>query len=504
MINLMNLNMEIAFFFSLIISLLSSLLFLHPRVPIGFVRIHIMICAIPPIIALLNIVISNGGDFGPWYLDSLAWLMTLFVLTIGFIIQRYSVRYLLGDRAYRKYFSLFTLTTGAAAVSWLSNDVRLLVLCWGVTLFGLTLLIRVNKKWQLTKIASDRSGRLFAISWIALLVAVLWLSQITGQWQLSHALSNSNLDKVNSWEGTGIILLLVLSVMIPAAQWPFHRWLIESMVAPTPVSAVMHAGLVNAGGILLTRFAPLFDGGIAQILLLILASISVLLGTGMILVQVDYKRQLVASTISQMGFMLIQCALGAYLAAIIHLIMHGLFKGALFLQAGSAVPHASSPKGITRWSFTSSIMGILVGLVFWLYAPGDGYQLISALILGTSFSLSWTHLVAFGDGWIGRMTGFILLGAMLMVYITVHSFFYELMYETISYGIQPPLIVVVPIICLLLFTCLLVAWIARNRSSVTFMIIYLWLIKLGEPKPDLVESHPTYLAQLLSQGGNKG
>ena len=96
----------------------------------------------------------------------------------------------------------------------------------------------------------------------------------------------------------------------------------------------MHAGIVNAGGMILTLFAPLFNqGNVAQIILLILASISVLMGTGIMFVQVDYKRQLVGSTIAQMGFMLIQCALGAYLAAIIHAVLHGLFKSTLFLQS---------------------------------------------------------------------------------------------------------------------------------------------------------------------------
>ena len=127
--------------------------------------------------------------------------------------------------------------------------------------------------------------------------------------------------------------------MIPAAQWPFQRWLLDSVVAPTPVSAVMHAGIVNAGGMMLTRFSPLLSGDVAQIVLLVLSSISVLIGTGMMLVQVDYKRQLVGSTIAQMGFMLFQCALGAYLAAIIHAVLHGIFKSTLFLQAGSAIHH---------------------------------------------------------------------------------------------------------------------------------------------------------------------
>ena len=165
----------------------------------------------------------------------------------------------------------------------------------------------------------------------------------TGHWQLSQVMIQDRLSGIESWERTCIQLLLIFSVVIPAGQWPFQRWLLDSAVAPTPVSAVMHAGIVNAGGIILTLFAPLFNqGNVAQITLLILASISVLMGTGIMFVQVDYKRQLVGSTIAQMGFMLVQCALGAYLAAIIHAVLHGLFKSTLFLKAGSAI-HRDQP-----------------------------------------------------------------------------------------------------------------------------------------------------------------
>ena len=258
---------------------------------------------------------------------------------MGLIVQRYSIRYLLGDRSYRKYFTLLTLITIADSVAWLSDDLRLLLVCWGVTLLGLTLLIRLKKEWQVARNAAALSGRLFALSWLILLLAVIWVTQATGHWQLSLILTQNSLAQLGSWERTCINLLLIVAVVIPAAQWPFQRWLLDSVVAPTPVSAVMHAGIVNAGGIILTRFAPLFSGDVAQIILLILSSISVLIGTGIMLVQVDYKRQLVGSTIAQMGFMLIQCALGAYLAAIIHAVLHGLFKSTLFLQAGSAIHH---------------------------------------------------------------------------------------------------------------------------------------------------------------------
>lgn len=503
-----SLSMLTAFSISLAICALSALLLLHPGVPFCFVRIHVGIVAIPVFVALLALVTTDTNIiFGPWRLDPLAWLMALFVLTIGLVVQRYSVRYLLGDRSYRKYFALLTLITGAASVAWLSDDLRWLLVCWGTTLLGLTLLIGLNREWQVAKTTAALSGRLFALSWLILLLAIIWLTQVTGHWQLSLVLNKDSLAQLGSWERTGVNMLLVLAMVIPAAQWPFQRWLLESVVAPTPVSAVMHAGLVNAGGIMLSRFAPLFSGDLAQIFLLILASISVLLGTGIILVQVDYKRQLVASTIAQMGFMLIQCALGAYVAAIIHLVLHGLFKAALFLQAGSAVRRneitiRTSQRSSFVWQIAGGALGLLVGVGFWLTAPANGYQLVSALILGWSLSLAWTQLIAFGYGRIGRLAGIFLLGGAIMVFSIIYNALSGVLYETVGQGAQPPMPVVIVILFIFLSASVIGAWLARNRSSVSFSVLYLWLVRLGDSHPKSVESHPKYLTQYLSRGGN--
>ena len=278
-----------------------------------------------------------------------------------------------------------------------------------------------------------------------------------------------------------------MAVIIPAAQWPFQRWLLDSVVAPTPISAVMHAGIVNAGGMMLTLFAPLFNGDAAQIILLVLSSVSVLIGTGIMLVQVDYKRQLVGSTIAQMGFMLIQCALGAYLAAIIHAVLHGLFKSTLFLQAGSAIHHSkpvsrTNTTSSTLWTITGGILGLLVGLGFWSTSPGEAYQWISALILGWSVSLAWTQLVAFGYGRIGRIAGFTLFAGAAIVYNIIHTAFYKLLYETVQNGIQPPTPTAILLLVILLASSVIGAWLVRHRSSTFFAVIYLWLVRLGEPE----------------------
>lgn len=373
MLNQLNLNfLPIVFLILLAISVLISLIYLYPKTPLHFIRIHQGFIVLPPLVALVALLLNDGRIMvGPWHFDSLSWLLAFFVLTIGCVVQRYCVRYLLGDAAYRKYFALLTFTTAAASATWISNDFRLLLACWGATLLGLTLLIRLKKEWKVARNSAKICGIMFAISWGALMVSIVWITQSTNQWQLSTALTPNSLAQLDSWEKTCINLLLIIAVVIPAAQWPFGRWLLNSVVAPTPISAVMHAGIVNAGGIILTLFAPLFQGSFSQIILFIFSSISVLIGTGIMLVQVDYKRQLVGSTIAQMGFMLIQCALGAYLAAIIHAVLHGLFKATLFLQSGSAIQrhedafYTKQPLSLLS-KITGSGVGFLVGIGFWL------------------------------------------------------------------------------------------------------------------------------------------
>lgn len=395
-----------------------------------------------------------------------------------------------------------TLTTSADTLVWLSNDLRLLVVCWGVTLLGLTWLIRLNKEWKVSRKAAAISGRLFLLSWLLLMLVVIWITQATGQWQLSLVFVKNNMAQLASWEKTCINLLLIVAMVIPSAQFPFQRWLLDSVVAPTPVSAIMHAGIVNAGGLMLTRFAPFFTNSSAQMILLVLSIISVLLGTGIMLVHVDYKRQLVGSTIAQMGFMLIQCALGAYLAAIIHAILHGLFKASLFLQSGSAI-HSHKPYSFKDrpmpylWIITGGILGILTGIGYWHTYHGGGYQMISTLILGWSVTFAWNGLVAFGYGRVGKMAGLGLLAGAVFMFNIIHTALDRLLQETVLNGIQPPAPASILILFILLGGSAFGLWLVRHRSSTTFTIIYLWLVHLGEPHKDLVESHPKYLTKFL-------
>lgn len=496
------------FFASLALCFISALLVLNPKVPLPFVQIHAKVIALPPIAALAALLTANPGHASaPWRLDSLAWLLALFVLTIGFIVQRFSVRYLLGDRSYRKFFLLLTLTTGGASSAWLNDDLRWLLLCWGITLLGLTTLIGLNSAWQAAKNAAMYAGRIFALSWLAIAAAALWLSLATGHWQLSSAIAEKSLAQISSWEKTGIGLLVILTVMIPAAQWPFHRWLLDSAIAPTPVSAVMHAGLVNVGGVMLTRFAPMFSGEGLQLILLVPAVLSVLLGTGMMIVQSDYKRQLASSTVAQMGFMLIQCALGAYIAAVIHLILHGLLKAALFLQAGSAVRRyesdASKPgRPALPWSMAGGALALTLGIGIWVTDADDGYQLISALVLGWSLFVAWRQLVTASYGRVARIAGLFILTGAGLAFAIIHFVLHGILKEAVVQGAHPSAIAAVLTAVVLLTGSAAGALIVRQRFAWSGAL-YLRLVKMSEPHFDSVEERPNYLDHYLTQGGRQ-
>ena len=132
----------IVFFITLVIAILSGLVFHIPSVPIKYIKIHLYLIVLPIIVSVIGLLnVSDREQIGPFTMDHLAWLMGSFILILDFIIQKFSVRYLIGDRNYRKYFPLFTLITSFASIAWLSGDLRLMVLFWGATLLSLTLLI---------------------------------------------------------------------------------------------------------------------------------------------------------------------------------------------------------------------------------------------------------------------------------------------------------------------------------------------------------------------------
>ena len=133
-------------------------------------------------------------------------------------------------------------------------------------------------------------------------------------------------------------VLLVFGVLLKTAQLPFHGWMLQVMEAPTPVSALLHAGVVNIGGFVMIRLAPLMaHASIAQGMLIGVGLFTTIVASLVMTTRAAIKGVLAWSTIGQMGFMLVQCGLGAWHLALMHLLAHSLYKAHTFLSSGSVV-----------------------------------------------------------------------------------------------------------------------------------------------------------------------
>lgn len=263
-------------------------------------------------------------------------LLCCLILGVSFVVHRFSLRYMDGDRQYSRYFALLAALTFSAMVMALADHALLFGAAWTTSNLLLVLLMVHKSQW----VAAKNSGLLALFTLlpgsVALLLALMILGTVGHTYSIQELLSNPEiLSESARFLAASLILVAGL---IQSALWPFHRWLISSLNSPTPVSALMHAGLVNGGGILMVKFAPLMllHPEVLTVLF-ILGAISAVMGTLWKLLQSDIKRMLACSTMAQMGFMMMQCGLGLFAAAIAHLCWHGCFKAYLFLTSGSAV-----------------------------------------------------------------------------------------------------------------------------------------------------------------------
>lgn len=485
-------------------TLLSGLLLMHPRMPLRFVRCHTAIAALPVFAALAGLWFADGGA-GFFWNDRFAWTTVLFTQLLGFVIQRFSVRFMLGERRYRAYFPLMAFTTACVSTAWLSQDIRLLLAGWLLALSGMSGLIGLNAEWRVARAASAMAGRMFAASWLLLGAALAWLAVESGTWSLAQL--ESGVADIQAWKLTSIGLMVVAAILIVAGQWPFHRWLMDSVATPSPVSALMHAGIVNAGGIILTRLAPMFNGEATQLVLLFAGALSVMLGFGAMVVQADYKRQLVASTVAQMGFMLMQCALGAYLLALVHLFMHGFFKASLFLHAGSVVsrygesvssPGVGSPIRKFRFGW---LIGAAVFIGVWLQAPAQGSQWINGTIWGLSVLIAWSQLAEGGSEGRLRIRGIALFAAGIAVFLGVHKGLDELLSSSLPGANGPSLVWVLVLLALISTLAAFAAAMYRGGDSPIRTWLFLRLAAIGEPRAYGADPHPLAASDKPNKGG---
>ena len=273
--------------------------------------------------------------------DAVGGVVMLLVAFVGWVIVRYSQPYLNGERAERHYVRWLMATLATVSVVVATNHVLVLALAWTATSLALHRLLTFFGDRPPAVLAAHKKFIVGRAADLCMLAAAGLLFAAFGTLHIDRIALQATAAPLLPWTAQAAVLLIAGAALLKCAQLPFHGWLIQVMEAPTPVSALLHAGVVNLGGFVLLRFAPLVaDVLAAQVLLVAAGAATAVLAALVMTTRISIKVMLAWSTCAQMGFMLMQCGLGVWEMALLHLVAHSLYKAHAFLGAGGAVRRA--------------------------------------------------------------------------------------------------------------------------------------------------------------------
>ncbi|MHA7650214.1 proton-conducting transporter transmembrane domain-containing protein [Mycobacterium sp. ML4] len=277
---------------------------------------------------------SQGALIAEVGADRLSALLLVLVYGVSTVVQLFALRYLACDRRSGWFTAATGLLTSASAGLMTAGTLVGLAFCWTVAGAALCLLLATYWELPAARDGVRRTVTAFVIGDLALWSAVGLITLLQG----NRSLSTLDVDSIGRPATLVVAVLIVVAALSRSAQFPFHRWLPATLAAPTPVSALLHAGVVNAGGVLIVRLSPIVSGSpVAMGIAFTAGLVSTVYGAVVMLTKSDIKGSLAYSTMAQMGFMVVTCGLGLSAAAIFHLFGHGLYKATLFLSSGSAI-----------------------------------------------------------------------------------------------------------------------------------------------------------------------
>jgi NADH-quinone oxidoreductase subunit L len=309
--------------------------------------------------------------------DPLSSAMTLFVTGVGALIHLYSIGYMHGDPRFGRFFAYMNLFAASMLVLVLGSSFLLTFLGWeGVGLCSYLLI----SFWFERNSAAVAGKKAFVTNRVGdfgfMLAMFLMFSKLGTLSYVAAEGMPSVFDGVEGLAGTtvnAIALLLFLGAVGKSAQLPLHIWLPDAMEGPTPVSALIHAAtMVTAGVFLVVRAHPFFDHSDVAWVVGYLGAITALFAATVAVVQNDIKRVLAYSTISQLGYMFLAAGVGAYGAAMFHMVTHAFFKALLFLAAGSVIHGLHDEQDMRRMGGLRRYMPVTAGvfIVGWLAIAG--------------------------------------------------------------------------------------------------------------------------------------
>ena len=354
-------------------------------------------------------------------LPFLDWLTAVLLILSTFlfaVICRYSKRYLDGDPGQARFY-FWICTTGSCVLALiLAQNLLLFAFAWLATSLSLHQLLQFYPERPGALLAARKKFLISRLGDCALAGALVATHQVFGTWDFRQMFAAAEAMKVAGPTHPSVGLaacLLVFAAMLKSAQFPFHSWLPDTMETPTPVSALMHAGIINAGGILVIRLSPIISMSPAALTALAaVGAFTALFGSVVALTQASVKRCLAFSTVAQMGFMMLECGLGAFHLALLHLVAHSLYKAYAFLSSGSAVSTEPIEKeqavgvgylvagmvpGAVAWAtgqayFDQPVLAgiFFIGIAQLVWNSKRGWQVPTGLLTGGGFTLVYVGL----------------------------------------------------------------------------------------------------------------
>jgi len=380
--------------------LLAAVGMLPPRLgaPRGVAHLGIaaaLFAAVTPgaALALLGVTLIASDGL---YLDPLAAGMTALVSLVGSVVLAFGRSYLEGEPRQGDFFRGTALTLAAVLAMIQSGNLLVTGAAWLATGVSLRRLLTFYPERPAAQVCARKNLIVSRLADLLLLFAALLVYREVGSLDYANLFARAHV-----WRSFGLpadmgwaAALIALAALLKSAQFPTHGWLMEVMETPTPVSALLHAGIINGGGFVILRLSPLIgQSGTALALLAIIGGVTALFGSVVMLTQTSIKGTLACSTVAQMGFMMLECGLGAYSAAGLHLVAHSLYKAHAFLRAGSAAMHSrpssqASPRPTQRMAkvglavVLSGALVLAAGVIVPLHGGPSGLLVRAILMLG--------------------------------------------------------------------------------------------------------------------------
>ncbi len=326
-----------------------------------------------------------------WRIDKVSIVFFTMVSVIGWTVLSFSKNYLWGDKKQQIFTARLIFTIASVLLLMISGDVVLFFAGWVLSGYGLRKLISLYDDRKYAIITGKKKKIMSMLSASLLLVAFLIIVISTGQWDLNNIFLTSSSHAIDQSTLEWAAFFLALAAIVKSAHIPFHGWVLGMMEAPTPVSGILHAGLLNAGPFLIIRFSTLFDQvSLAPDILIIWGGLSAMYGTLVSFYQPAAKTRLSYSSIGHMGFSTMLSGLGLYPAAVLHLIGHSFYKAHTFLSSGSEIDkyriiqtrHIYFAK-LTKWHIISGFAtGVVLFLIFSKLFKGTFFPYYPFFVLG--------------------------------------------------------------------------------------------------------------------------